>query len=201
MFLNFLVFEQPYLVILIIPIIHSYLTTSKKYMKTINILSLFIFALIEMILFTYYVEPYLIIAFLIYLLIDFTLIKKIIKSKVILTENQKVIYNNFSDFLTEEDFLLLFNSAKMVTSKTHKKLVSSGADLNKVYYFAVVPNYCNIHIKYDNIIISYIKSHTWIGLLEFIFYYRNSSLNKYLIDLCMEHSTNDVVYYEWDIDV
>ncbi len=170
-------------------------------MKAINIISLVIFATIELIYMPYYVEPYLLFGFLLYLLIDYTVLPNIFRKKIMLTESQKAIYNNLSYYLTEYDFLMLFNSANMVSTKLGKKLVTTGTDLNKLYYFAVVPNYSNLHIKFDNTIISYIKSNTWIGLLEFILYSHNNTYNKYLIDLCMEHSNNEIIYYEWDINV
>ena len=201
MYIHFLTIDEPFVIILIVPIIHSIISTSKDFMRFINHSCLSIFVIFYIFHDYTYLEPWILLKFNIFLILDYIGIRKIFKNKLYLTEDQINIYKNFSEFFTQEEFILFFNSANIIKTKSKIDLLNTGDPLKKIYYFAEVPNYSNIHIKYKDTILSYIKSDTWIGLIEFILLIRYKTYDKYLIDLHMEKTSNQVTYYEWDLSV
>ena len=201
MFIHFLSIDEPFITILIIPIIHSIFSTSKDYMKLINYTFLSIFVLYYIFYDYTYLEPWILLKFNILKILDYIGIRNLFKHKQYLTEEQVNIYKHFSEFFTQEEFILFINSANMVKTKSKEDIVNTGDSLRKIYYFSEVPNYSNIHIKYKDTILSYIKSNTWIGLIEFILFLRYKKYDKYLIDLHMEKTSSNIVYYEWDLSV
>jgi hypothetical protein len=194
--LNFFTLEEPFNLILIIPIFVSLATTSKFHIKSLNVTLLFLFCFF----FIQYVESY-IILILLALFLSKNFILKLIKKKYKFTDLQKEIYHRDFSLLTEEEFTNLFENARMISTKSQKHLMTTGDRLDKVYYFAQVPPPSVIHLKMKNTIISYIREGSWIGIVEFLLYINNMYHDKYLVELSIGKNKHEIVYFEWDVSV
>src|SRR5690606_13009471 len=148
---NLFTIEEPYYTVLLIPIIVSTLTTSKLFTISLNITLLILFSF-----FTFqYLETY-IVLFFIFCFLTKNFFKKIFKRKILLTDLQREIYNRDFYLLTEEQFILFFEKANLITTKLPKQITAIGTNFNKVYYFAKIPRHNMVHLKFNEHILSYI---------------------------------------------
>jgi hypothetical protein len=194
--MNFFTLQEPYDILLVIPIIVSLATTSKFHIKSLNLTLLFLFSFFHV----QYIESYLIFAFIVLYVSKNTLIK-LLKKRHTFTDLQREIYTRDFSLLTEDEFLNLFENAKIVSTKSHKNLMTIGAKIEKIYYFASVPYPSIIYLKMRNTIISYIKEGSWIGIVEFLIYINNIYHDKNLVELSTGRNNQEIIYYEWEVMV
>jgi hypothetical protein len=194
--LNFFTFQKPFNVILVIPILVSLATTSKFHIKSLNITLLFLFSFFHL----QYVESYIILVLIIFFLTK-NFFLNLCRKKHQFTDLQKDIYERDFSLLTEDEFATLFDKARMVSTRSHRNLITIGEKINKIYYFASVPPPSMIYLKMKHTVISYIKEGCWIGIVEFLLYFNNVYHDKYLVELSIGRNTHDIIYYEWDISV
>jgi hypothetical protein len=194
--LTFFTPNEPYNILLVIPILVSLTTTSKFHIKSLNVTLLFLFSFFHL----QYIESYLIFLFILLYLLKNPVIR-FFKRSHRFTDLQHEIFSRDFSMLTEDEFNILFENAKMVSTKSHKNLMTIGAKIEKVYYFASVPYPSIIYLKMKNTIISYIKEGSWIGIVEFLIYVNNVYHDKNLVELSTGRNNQDIVYFEWEVTV
>jgi hypothetical protein len=113
---------------------------------------------------------------------------------------EKYIYDrDFKKFMTNKQFLELFNSTDCKILKKTSELAREGSCFDKVFYFAKIPGKKSVVLRNNDITISYLEEGSWIGLIELILYYTDNSLDKWLIDLHFHYDNEDVIIYQWDV--
>lgn len=206
---KFFTFEEPYYIILIIPLVISSLTTSKNFLLVLNLAILFIFDLIYLERRQAYIDAWFLL-FVIFGIILYHLRHRFVewlnRDKGIEFEGiEKYIYDrDFKILFTEEEFRLFLNIAQMKKAKDKVDLVVEGDKVEKLIYFATIPAYRSVLLKSKTTTISYLHEGAWVGVVEFFLHltkgdYKSQVDNqKWLVSLSLEIDENEITYYEWD---
>jgi hypothetical protein len=203
---DYLLADNPLVIILLIPIIVSINVTSKLNTKLVGFFCLIVFSILNIIQYHSYPELW---GIIIYVLIHSALLlmkwnkqREYTKIGKTLPEEYAYIRNRDFSILTNDEFDELFSNCRKVKTKNKEKILTNSTQrFDKVYYFAYVPKNALITIRYQNTIISYIKEGSWVGIVEFInFFYEKSAVN-WIIDLELKNNDQEIIWYEWDMKV
>jgi hypothetical protein len=155
-----------------------------------------------------YIELWIIsIYFIFYLVIkakSFISTRKEREEERVFSDDNYIYNREFQNDFTFDEYknILMKNCSVRRNKKNHKLFTSEKGPFDKIYYFVIVPNKALLTLKHQDIVISYIKEGSWIGVVEFVAQLFDDTHRKWQIGLSVENPTEEeIVWLEWDKDV
>jgi hypothetical protein len=204
--IRFFTIEEPFYIFLIVPLIISTFTTSKTWLRILNLVILKIFFVFliagDISLLDSWLFLSLMIGISVYFIWTRIRTKYFSGSQISLNDTEQYIYDrDFRSLMKEEEFRMFFNLGRKESFKNKGYLAEEGMKFEKVFYLASIPAYKSILLKSKNTLISYLRAGSWIGIIELIFHMNNTKDDKWLVSIEVENPDVEIVYYEWDVEV
>jgi hypothetical protein len=203
--MSWLITSQPLHAILILPIFVSLHITKLTLIKIISVSSIIFYSLAQILVFNNdFIELWALCIYLFFFLIfkaKNLQISDIESSEKIIADEEFIYHRDFKNEFNYDEFCNIFLKDCEIKKCENKNKVfmTEGEPFEKIYYFIKIPTTTYVTIKHQKIIISYLKESSWIGVVEFLQEFFDTSQKKWLIGLDVDNpNQEEIIWMEWN---